>query len=299
VRSILAQTYRDFELVISDNGSTDSTVGILEKLAGEDDRIVLLLQPENRGAAWNYNAVFSAARGELFRWHAHDDWFEPELLERLVGALDADPFAILAHTWTRFVDDDGEFVRVYRDDLGVESDQPIDRLGNVLRRLTYCNPVFGLIRRDELAETALIDSFPGSDATLLYELAVRGRFAVVPEPLFVRRPGNSIRSNPTTRLVAHWFDPSGRGARFPGLLQWKATFGAILRSPHPIATRVGLLGRFVVQWPLEWARRHRRKVRRRATVGAAPESAPTETAAPETAATESAATETAPKAPHL
>lgn len=265
IRSVLAQTYDDLELIVSDNASTDGTMAIVDAVAACDDRVVVLRNDTNRGAAWNYNNVADHAGGEFFRWHAHDDWLEPTCIEQLVSALDQRPQAVLAHSWTRFVDDLGQSLRVFEDDLGAVSSRSSDRLVAVVRRLTYCNAVFGLIRADTLARTARIASFPGSDVPLLYELAVAGEFAVVPEPLFVRRPGASIKSNPTTRQLANWFEPGGGGARMPGAHLWWATMTAIARADESVAERAALGAAFNRVWPLEHARRlRRRRARRRA-----------------------------------
>lgn len=262
VRSVLAQTFDDLELVVADNASTDATVEIVESIASEDARVRILRSDANRGAAWNYNRVFDACDGELFRWHAHDDWMEPELISALVDALTAQPRAVLAHSWTRFVDDDGNDIRVFEDDLGVFASRPRDRLAACVRRLTYCNAVFGLVRRPVLAGTQLIAPFPGSDVPLLYALAVRGSFAVVREPLFVRRPGRSLRANPTTRLVAEWFDPRARGKRLPGAHQGLATVQTTWAAPLPVAERVATTASFARVWPTEYTRRLRRRSRR-------------------------------------
>lgn len=262
IASVLSQTFTDFELIISDNASADRTVEIAESFAADDPRVRVIRNSENRGAAWNYNHVFDEATAPLFRWHAHDDYFEPALLERLVAALDAAPDAVLAHSWTRFIDDDGATLRDYEDDLGASSDRAHERLGSVVRRLTYCNAVFGVIRRDQLAKTARIGSFPGSDVSLLYELAVRGPFVVVPELLYVRRPGASIKANPTSRQVAQWFGPSGKGRRFPGLHLATATLSGVWRAPLSFVERVRSTLTFVRWWPLDYARKVRRRRRR-------------------------------------
>jgi hypothetical protein len=139
------------------------------------------------------------------------------------------------------------------------------RLIEIIRRLTYCNAVFGLVRRDVLGRTALIASFPGSDVPLLYELALAGRFQVVPEPLFVRRPGRSLAANPSNRSLAEWFGPDARGAILPAFWLWWATVNAIWRSPHPLFVRIGALGTFNVVWPAVRTRRwmRQRQVQRR------------------------------------
>lgn len=263
VRSVLDQEFTDLELVVSDNGSTDATIEIIEREAAGDPRVVILRNESNQGAAWNYNNTFDNARGKYFRWHADDDWFEPSLIGKLVDALDKDPDAVVAHSWTRFVDDDGSTTREFTDDLGVDSPDPSQRLATMIPRLTFCNPVFGLIRTDVLAETARIASFPGSDATLLYELAVHGKFSVVPELLYNRRPGNSIKSNPSMRAVAEWFAPSGAGGRFPGLTQFGAVLKALGNAPLSNGDKAKCLAVFLRYWPIDYARKSRRRARRR------------------------------------
>lgn len=264
IRSVLDQEgFDDFELVVSDNGSTDSTIDIVEREADGDPRVRLLKSDKNRGAAWNYNRAFDNSRGKYFRWHADDDWFEPTLLSKLVKALDDDPAAVLAHSWTRFVNDDGETTREFQDDLGVDHDEAHERLQSVIVNLTFCNPVFGLIRTDVLAKTAKIASFPGSDATLLYELAAHGKFAIVPELLYNRRPGNSIKSNPSMKAVAEWFAPSGSGGSFPAIRQSEAVVRSLIAAPLTPRERAICLSTFVRYWPVDYARKSRRRAKRR------------------------------------
>ncbi len=263
VRSVLEQDFTDFELVVSDNGSTDASLEIVERIAAGDPRVVILRNEENQGAAWNYNNTLDHARGRYFRWHADDDWFEPSLITKLVDALETQPDAVVAHSWTRFVDDDGETTREFEDDLGADAAAAHDRLRSVVQRLTFCNPVFGLIRTDVLNETAKIASFPGSDAALLYELALHGRFAVVPELLYNRRPGNSIKSNPTVKAVAEWFAPTGAGGRFPSVYHFTAVAKALPSAPLSHRERLLCAATFLRYWPIGYAKKLRRRARRR------------------------------------
>ena len=227
IESVLGQTFGDLELLIADNASTDDSLAIAERYAAADPRVRILPSEENRGAAWNYNRLLDEAAGEYFRWHAHDDLFAPGLIEACVEALDADPDAVLAHSWTLFIDDDGEPLRTFEDDLGATSDRPSERLDAVVTNLTYCNAVFGLIRTEPLAASARIRSFPGSDVSLLYELAALGRFAVVDEPLYLRRPGNSVKGR-SRSAIADWFQPGGPGSRFPGGWIYRPTICCIV-----------------------------------------------------------------------
>src|SRR5579863_9411434 len=91
IESILSQTFRDFELIISDNGSTDATETICREQAARDPRVRYYRSDRNRGAAWNHNRVVELARGEYFRWQCHDDYCDRILLEKCLAVIDKDP----------------------------------------------------------------------------------------------------------------------------------------------------------------------------------------------------------------
>lgn len=82
--SLLAQTFTDFELVISDNASTDGTEAICREYNRKDDRIRYVRQTENRGAVANFRYVLDEAVGEYFMWAAADDMWSPNWLEVLM-----------------------------------------------------------------------------------------------------------------------------------------------------------------------------------------------------------------------
>jgi len=263
IDSVLGQTFGDLELLVADNASTDGTLDLVHDYARADSRVRVLHSDRNQGAAWNYNRLVGEAHGELFRWHAHDDSLLPTAIERCVAALDADPGAVLAHTWTRFVDDDGAPVRDFVDDLHVEAPSPARRLRATIEHLSYCNVVFGVVRRDVLARTALIAPFVGSDVALIYELSLHGRFAVVPEFLFVRRPGNSVRSNPTRAALEAWFR-TGAGRRPPPAIDHaRSGLAAIHRAGLGPLEEARVLATFGTVWPPAYARRARRRRRAR------------------------------------
>ena len=77
LRAILSQTFTDFELIISDNASTDATQRICETFAAEDSRVRYFRNSRNIGIEPNFNAAFEPARGKYFMWTAHDDLLEP------------------------------------------------------------------------------------------------------------------------------------------------------------------------------------------------------------------------------
>jgi len=91
--SLLAQTFTDFELIISDNASTDETEAICREYAAKDARIRYIRQPENRGALANFQFVLDEAVGEYFMWAAADDRRHPSALERMIEVFEQNPNA--------------------------------------------------------------------------------------------------------------------------------------------------------------------------------------------------------------
>jgi glycosyltransferase involved in cell wall biosynthesis len=73
IESILGQSFRDFELVISDNASTDATFAICQRYASADARVRVIANPHNIGANRNYVAVLRASRGRYFKWASSND----------------------------------------------------------------------------------------------------------------------------------------------------------------------------------------------------------------------------------
>lgn len=210
IESILAQTFPDFELVISDNASADRTEQICRRYAAADGRIRFFRLERNIGAAANFNLVFHRSSGRYFKWGAHDDLIRPTYLERCVAALEADPEAVLCQPIVEIVHGAGEGEIYDHGAFGTGALRQSDRLAARLRA-RRCTEVFGVIRREALQNTALIADHVGADRTLLIELALRGRFLGVPEILFVNRdhPARFTRRHKTLHAQAAWYAAAG------------------------------------------------------------------------------------------
>ncbi|MBN1963885.1 MAG: glycosyltransferase family 2 protein, partial [Anaerolineae bacterium] len=141
--SILGQTFRDFELIIADNHSSDGTVDICRAYAAQDARVHLVVNEQNLGAAKNYNLVFDLARGKYFKWASHDDLIAPEFLARCVEALEADPAVVVAYPQTVLIDATGATTGAYENRFDLRSPRPHQRLLGVFQAPGRCHPVFG------------------------------------------------------------------------------------------------------------------------------------------------------------
>jgi glycosyltransferase involved in cell wall biosynthesis len=110
INSILDQTWRDFELICVDDGSTDETPVILARLAARDRRIRIITNRPNKGLPGALNTGFAAARGSLHCWTSDDNIARPRMLERLIAALDAHPDAAIAHANYSVIDARGAVI---------------------------------------------------------------------------------------------------------------------------------------------------------------------------------------------
>jgi glycosyltransferase involved in cell wall biosynthesis len=159
--SILAQTYRNWELIISDNGSSDATPRICAAYAARDGRIRYYRHPVNMGASRNFNFTFEVSRGPLFRWTAHDDVCAPDLLERCVAGLLAHPEAVLCHPRTRVIGPAGETLFDYTVRMRTDSPRVQERYRDLICVDHACFAVFGVMRSHLLRRTPLLGAFVG------------------------------------------------------------------------------------------------------------------------------------------
>jgi glycosyltransferase involved in cell wall biosynthesis len=212
--SLLAQDFENLELLISDNGSTDATESLCRDAAARDERVHYHREPENRGAAWNYNAVLAMATAPLFKWAAADDVLAPTFVSSCVAALDgAGGAAVLAFPRTTLIDERSVVMSdLDDDDLDLRDPDPVRRFEKVLRHRVEWHPVFGVIRTDLLRRTPGIAPFPYADISLLAELSLLGQFHQVPERTFLRRyhEKRSIVAGPTFVQQVAWYDPRRR-----------------------------------------------------------------------------------------
>jgi glycosyltransferase involved in cell wall biosynthesis len=185
--SLLAQNYSDFELIISDNASTDETESVCRAYAAHERRIRYYRSSQDFGSARNYNHLFQQARAEYFKWAAADDLYDPEFVGCCMEVLERDQRVVLAYTQTRFIDENGAALDVSDPGFNLLSDSAGERLCYVIHASHWVNAIFGVIRAKCLRRTRLLPDYPGGDYALLGELTLAGKFAEIPESLFLRR----------------------------------------------------------------------------------------------------------------
>lgn len=247
IESILGQEYRDLELIIGDNASTDETEAICREFEARDTRVRYHRNETNLGAAGNYNKVFALARGEFFKWAAHDDECHPAMIRRCVECLERAPASVaMVYPLGELIDETGKTLASPLDRIECRDPRPHRRLGHLLWTFNMCDPVFGLYRVEHLRRTQLIGPFFGADYVLLAELVMQGEIREIDEVLFRLRahPKRSMKAHSSRRDRASWFDPT-RGRKLVVLPNWERMVWELMRSalhaPLPLAEKLKCL----------------------------------------------------------
>jgi glycosyltransferase involved in cell wall biosynthesis len=240
VESLLAQTFGDFELVVSDNASTDATPDLAADFARHDPRVRYVRHAENIGANGNYSHLARIARGRYLKWASSSDWCAPTFIERCVEALEAAPDAVLAAPRTRLFVGDLTNAEDYAEDLRIPDEQPLERLHRLMAEIKLNNAINGLIRVNALRRTRLIERYYQADVVLMGHLAMLGKFLLIDEPLFYRRmeAATSTTLQDDSARRAHHYPTVTASTLFQ---RWKWHGGwvrAVLMAPMPGSQRV-------------------------------------------------------------
>lgn len=217
--SLLAQDFEEFELIICDNASTDGTAELCLAYAAKDPRIRYVRNERNIGVFPNFNKVVELARGEYFKWAAHDDWCDPRFLGRCVQILDRRPEVALCVTQATQVDEQGSPLVVNFRPLDLRSSDPAERFRTVLWSPAAVYPIYGVIRTSVLRRSRLFRSHSGADRIIIAELSLLGQIWQVPEPLFFDTNAVSARHD---RRPA-FFDAANRNR--PPFKHWQVLIG--------------------------------------------------------------------------
>lgn len=221
IESALAQDFDSFELIVTDNASTDRTEAICRELAAQDARIRYVRNERNLGAAANFNRGFELAVGEYFKWCAHDDFVSTNFVGAAVRALDTDPKAVAAYGRLEYVDREGNiisrgqgrpdvsvFEKTFPDMQGVS---PARRFAMLINAGGSDNVMFGVMRRSALATTSLHRPYYMSDRALLVELVMQGAFAYVPEIVLFNRDHQERSTRIADKITrGTWTNPTAQ-----------------------------------------------------------------------------------------
>ncbi|MEE8305755.1 MAG: glycosyltransferase family 2 protein [Gammaproteobacteria bacterium] len=255
--SLLGQSFEDFELIISDNASTDRTEAICREYAARDQRIRYHRQKENHGAIWNFNHVFGLSHGKFFKWAAYDDVCRSTFLAQCVHLLNNDPSTVWCHSQSGKIDSVGQELKY--DGVGPKghprlahstanghprrhyrSLSPHRRFRGVLLGTNWCVDCYGLFRRQTLSRTRMLLPPYGAEKILIGEVSLIGRYQEIPETLFYTRVHTQNAERSHSSAEQHNFmDPKARQRlTFTRLQLLRGHVGSVLRTDLSAVERV-------------------------------------------------------------
>jgi len=243
IDAILAQSFGDFELIVSDNASTDATAHIARAAAARDERVTYHRNSQNLGAAANFTVVSRKATAPYFKWACADDRVAPGFLEAALRELDAHPEAVVCYGAVTIIDAEGREIGSHEQGLDLRSPDVSERF---LRASTYVgrlNVLQGVVRTDVLARVAPHGAYQGSDIVLVAELSLHGRIHEISAPMLFRRmhPQAASAAESVEQKMAH-LDPNKRFSTY----YWRRSIEhlrAIARAPLPTRSKVRLAAR--------------------------------------------------------
>lgn len=196
LNSLLAQDYPNFEIIVSDNASTDQTAEICREYAEKDNRIRIHVNEKNFGIINNFMAVCKKATGKYFMWAGGDDFWEPSFISILVAELEANPSAGVALCAVRREYRNGQV----KDTIKYNGRSNPNNLSNLQLAANLLSPkkqtrmmkfnlfIYGLFRFEAIKRLLPIakEMFDLGERAFLSPIALSYRFRYVDKPLFVR-----------------------------------------------------------------------------------------------------------------
>lgn len=207
VRSLLAQTWSDFELLLVDDGSTDSSLAIAR--AFDDPRIRILADGRSRGLPARLNEIAQHARAELVARMDADDVVHPTRFAKQLSYLNAHPSCSVVGTWVGLFDDEGRVVGL-TEAARLPASREVALLSGIMAHASI------VARRSWLLENRYDETLTrAEDRDLWVRTAASTEFGIVPEPLYAvriatRDPrflGKYVESQRQSRTIARRYGP--------------------------------------------------------------------------------------------
>ena len=194
IDSLLSQTFRDFELIISDNASTDTTPKICQEYVLRDKRIRYIRQNKNMGALWNFNFVLKQSNKEYFIWVSSDDKLHPEFLEKNIDILEKNKNVVCSIGDVIYSDVinyefklNNDTKKIFRQKYVKSTYGTYESKVRTYLKFFQASMIYGLYRRDKLQKSITINKiFLAFDLSIILNVLKYGDFHVIDENLLHR-----------------------------------------------------------------------------------------------------------------
>lgn len=260
IDSILAQTFTDFELIISDNASTDGTRTLCEAYASRDPRVRYHRNERNIGATQNWYLVHKLSSAKYFASAAHDDAYEPEYMRACIDLLECDPTVVVCHTKSMVINERSEVIGAFDNATDTTSPHAHERLRRLLGVDCACLQLYGVIRSDVLGRTQMFSGYYTADWNTLAELCLLGKIVELPRYLFRHRRsagrlGDIVHSGKSSVEMTTIDPGTDWTLRLPSTIKWRNYFGSVARMVQPRGERIrcyGVLVRLLAELGAQW-----------------------------------------------
>jgi len=200
IESILNQTFKNFELIISDNCSNDKTQQICEEYSENDIRIKYFRQTENIGAAKNFEFVLQKSNSEFFMWTGVDDVLLPKFIEKNLKELESNDKNVASICKIQSYQPDDELIKIDQKEL--EYSQFMKKMRNYVRprfifsiegdyhrkariylKKSSCQVIYSIFKSDVIKKSIIKNSFLGHDWAIFLNVLKYGNLTVIDEVL--------------------------------------------------------------------------------------------------------------------
>ena len=230
--SLLSQKFSDFELIISDNASTDLTQHICKEYLLKDNRIQYIRQEKNMGLSSNFYFVLNKANSEYFFWASHDDVTLPGFIEKNIEALDNNRNLVCSISKIKFVGEimdnltitkkDSQFKKIRkkitRNWANANTCSLSGSYENKVRKFLMNNgsslAQYGIYRTDILKKSVELPGFHGDEWAIVLSALKYGDINVVDEALMDKFVGDTVSSKGMINLIMQ-FKPNFLGKVIP------------------------------------------------------------------------------------
>lgn len=211
--SLLAQTYSNFEIIISDNGSTDSTSEICLEYELKDERIRYVRKKDTIGIIWNFIFLIEQAKTEYFMWASDDDYWDPKFIEKNLKVLETHPEVVASISDIKLV---GENIKKYYSD---PNDQNLDyikwefvrpikgtyekKIQNILE-FNWSLNIFSVFRTEQLKKCIIKKTLVSWDFAVTLKIAKFGDLYVLDDILMFRDTGGITATKSEIELMKSW-----------------------------------------------------------------------------------------------
>lgn len=191
ITSAQRQTYKNIEIIVSDNGSTDDTVSICMELTKEDERIQIHQHPSNIGGTGNFNWVLSQANGSYFMWLGDDDWIDTNYVEACLNILTQDSTLAFVSGFPVYYQ--AESKRYEGRIFDVDNVDARKRITQFLSQVTDNGVFYGIFNRHSICDLRLSETFAG-DWYFVCDALVSGGFRMIKDARVHRELGGATES---------------------------------------------------------------------------------------------------------